>query len=186
MARRNIAEILTGAVILLIAAGFLAYAVAHSGRASAAGYSLHATFNNIAGLSVGSDVRLGGVKIGSITDQRINPETYLAEVTMTVDDGIKLPKDTGAEVTSDGLLGGKYLALSPGGDEAMLQPGGTITITQSAVSIEQLLGKFIFSATSITNAMQGGGGAGQEKPIQEKPAQDQPAPGKPALGGAVK
>src|SRR3954469_19559160 len=110
MARRNTAEILTGAVVLLIAAGFLGYAVAHSGRSSASGYALHATFNNIAGLSVGSDVRLGGVKIGSVTSERINPENYLAEVTMMVSDAIKLPKDTSAEVTSDGLLGGKYLA----------------------------------------------------------------------------
>jgi phospholipid/cholesterol/gamma-HCH transport system substrate-binding protein len=155
--------------VLLIAAGFLVYAVAHSGRSTTSGYDLHATFNNIAGLSVGSDVRLGGVKIGSVTDQRINPSTYLAEVTMTVDGAIKLPKDSSAEVTSDGLLGGKYLALSPGGDEAMLPPGGRITITQSSISIEQLLGKFIFSASSIANAAQGGGGAAQDKPAQGAP-----------------
>jgi phospholipid/cholesterol/gamma-HCH transport system substrate-binding protein len=174
MGRRNTAEVLTGAVVLLIAAGFLIYAVAHSGRSTASGYALHANFNNIAGLSVGSDVRLGGVKIGSVTDQRINPSNYLADVTMTVDDAIKLPKDTSAEITSDGLLGGKYLALTPGGDEAMLQPGGKITITQSSISIEQLLGKFIFSATSITNAAQGGAGGAQEKPGGDKPAQGAP------------
>ncbi len=79
---------------------------------------------------------------------------------MNVDDGIKLPKDTSAEVTSDGLLGGKYLALSPGGDAAMLPPGGTITITQSSISIEQLLGKFIFSAGNLASSMHNGESGG--------------------------
>lgn len=165
MARRNIAEVLTGAVVLLVAGAFLAYAVAHSGRSGAAGYLLHANFDNIAGLGVGADVRIGGVKVGAVTDERINPENFLAEVTFTVSDGLKLPKDSSAEITSEGLLGGKYLALSPGGDSAMLTPGGTITITQSSISIEQLLGKFIFSATNLVNGGQGAGqGAGQGKP----------------------
>ncbi|MBV9655851.1 MAG: outer membrane lipid asymmetry maintenance protein MlaD, partial [Acetobacteraceae bacterium] len=140
MARRNAAEVVTGAIVLVVAGGFLTYAVGHSGRSIAAGYPLHANFDNISGLSVGSDVRIGGVKVGSVTDQRINPQNYLAEVTLAVNNDIKLPKDSSAEVTSDGLLGGKYLALSPGGDATMLQPGGLITVTQSSISIEQLLG----------------------------------------------
>ena len=174
MARRNVGEVLTGAVVLLVAAAFLAYAVAHSGRTASGGYMLHANFDNIAGLGVGADVRIGGVKVGSVIDARINPENYLAEVALTVRDGINLPKDSSAEITSEGLLGGKYLALSPGGDSAMLAPGSTITITQSSISIEQLLGKFIFSATNMVNATsQGAGQAGaQGKPGQEKPAQD--------------
>ena len=156
MARRNAAEVVTGAVVLLVAAGFLAYAVAHSGRGGVSGYELHATFDHIDGLGVGSDVRLAGVKVGSVVDERIDPKTYLANVTLTVRDGIALPKDTGAEVTSEGLLGGKFLNLTPGGDTATLQPGQTITITQSSVSLEQLLGKFIFSVTDMVNAVKGG------------------------------
>jgi phospholipid/cholesterol/gamma-HCH transport system substrate-binding protein len=168
MPGRNFAEIVTGAAVLLVAAGFMAYAVAHSGRTETGGYLLHASFDNIGGLSVGSDVRLGGVKVGSVMETRINPENFLAEVNMRVSDAMKLPKDTSAAVTSDGLLGGKYLALSPGGDTAILPPGGTITITQSSVSIEQLLGKFIFSATSPGGAAgsgsQGGGSPGGSSP----------------------
>jgi phospholipid/cholesterol/gamma-HCH transport system substrate-binding protein len=163
MAQRNAAELLTGAAVLVVAGGFLAYAVGHSGRSVAAGYPLHATFDNISGLSVGSDVRIGGVKVGSVTDQKINPQNYLAEVTLALNDQIKLPKDSSAEVTSDGLLGGKYLALSPGGDTTMLPPGGTIGITQSSISIEQLLGKFIFSAGNLASSMQNKDqGAGQQ------------------------
>ena len=113
MARRNVAEVLTGAAVLVIAGGFLTYAVGHSGRSISAGYPLHANFDNISGLSVGSDVRIGGVKVGSVTDQRINPQTYLAEVTLAVNNEIKLPKDSSAEVTSDGLSVEKAIS-SPG------------------------------------------------------------------------
>lgn len=153
MARHSAAELLTGAVILLIAVGFLGYAVAHSGRTASSGYALNAKFDKIDGLSVGSDVRLAGVKVGSVSDTKLDPQSYLAVVTLKLQDNIKLPKDSSAEVTSDGLLGGKFLSLTPGGDSTMLPPGGTITITQSSISLEQLLGKFIFSVTSMVNAV---------------------------------
>jgi phospholipid/cholesterol/gamma-HCH transport system substrate-binding protein len=149
MPRRSIAEVLTGAVVLLIAAGFLVYAVAHSGRTTSSGYQLFAKFDHIDGLSVGSDVRIAGVKVGSVTETRIDPQSYMAVVGLSLRNDIKLPKDSSAEITSESLLGGKYLALVPGGDETMLKPGQTITITQGSISLEQLLGKFIFSVTSM-------------------------------------
>ena len=161
MARRNAVEVLSGAVVLLVAAGFLAYAVAHSGRSSVSGYSLTARFDHIDGLPVGSDVRMAGVKVGSVEAERIDPKTYLAVVTLSVRNGLELPKDSSAAITSDGLLGGKFLSLSPGGDTTMLQPGETITITQSSVSIEQLLGKFIFSVTDLVGALKPTPGSGQ-------------------------
>ncbi len=156
MARRNAVEVAVGAVVLLVAAGFLAYALARSGRSASEGYPLTAQFDHIDGLSVGADVRLAGVRVGSVTSAKINPQSYLAVVTLNVQDGLSLPKDSSAEITSDGLLGGKYVSLSPGGDAAMLKPGGTITITQSSVSLEQLLGKFIFSVTDMVNAVKSG------------------------------
>ena len=161
MARRNAAEVAAGAVVLLVAAGFLAFAVAHSGRSAVSGYTLHASFDRIDGLPVGSDVRIAGVKIGNVTSETINPKTYLANVGFTVADTIRLPKDSSAEITSESLLGGKYLSLVPGGDEQMLPDGGTVTITQSSVSLEELLGKFIFSVTDMVNAVKAGqtGGA---------------------------
>ncbi len=155
MARRSAGEVLTGAVVLVIAAGFLGYAVAHSGRTIVSGYDLHANFDRIDGMGVGADVRLAGVKVGSVMAARIDPKTYLANVTLNVADSIRLPKDTSAEVTSEGLLGGKFLNLTPGGDSTMLKPGDVITITQSSVSLEQLLGKFIFSVTDMVNAVKG-------------------------------
>lgn len=154
MARRSAAEIITGAVVLVVAAGFLLYAVANTGRASVGGYTLTATFDRIDGLSAGSDVRLAGVKVGSVTATRVDPQTYQASVTMTVQGGLQLPTDTSAQVTSDGLLGGKFLSLVPGGAEKMLAPGQRITITQSSVSLEDLLGKFIFNVGDLTSAVQ--------------------------------
>jgi len=150
MARRSVAEVLSGVAVLLVAAGFLAYAVAHSGRGAVSGYTLIAKFNDMA-----------GVKVGSVIAERIDPQSYLAVVTLSVQDGLQLSKDSSASVTSDGLLGGKYLALAAGGDTTMLQPGQTITITQSSISLEQLLGKFIFSVTDLVGAMKPAPGSGK-------------------------
>lgn len=159
MARRNAAEIVTGLAVLVVAAGFLGYAVAHSGQSSVGGgYPLYARFNSIAGLNVGSDVRIAGVKVGTVDDATIDPKSYLAQVKMTIRNGVELPKDTSIVVSSESLLGGEYLALQPGGDEAILKPGDTITATQGAVSLQDLLGRFIFSATNMVSAMTQNGG----------------------------
>jgi phospholipid/cholesterol/gamma-HCH transport system substrate-binding protein len=167
MIRRNLAEVLTGLVVLIAAIGFLVYAIANSGRAAVGGgYPLYAKFNNVAGLTVGSDVRMAGVKIGVVDDETIDPKTYLAEVRMTIRRGVELPKDSSIEVASESLLGGEYLSVQPGGDTETLQPGQSITITQGAVSLQDLLGKFIFSATNMVNAMTGSGGKGGGQPGQ--------------------
>jgi len=160
MPRRNLAEVLIGAVVLLVAAAFLAFAIAHSGRGPGNGYQLYARFDHIGGLSVGSDVRMAGVKVGRVDSTSLDPATYQAVVGFTVAHDVKLPKDSSATIASESLLGGNYLSLSPGGDEAMLQPGQTVTITQSAINIEELLGKFIFSASSLATSVQGGAGHG--------------------------
>jgi len=170
MRRRSIAEVLTGAVVLLVAAGFLAYAVAHSGRTTSSGYTLYAKFDHIDGLGAGADVRLAGVKVGNVSEERIDPQSFQAVVSLSVRDDIKLPKDTGAIITSESLLGGKYLSLQPGGDETVLQPGQTITITQSSVSLEELLGKFIFSMTNV----QKGGQSGSSPPGGAQPGAAKP------------
>jgi phospholipid/cholesterol/gamma-HCH transport system substrate-binding protein len=151
VARRNLAETLTGAIVLVVAIGFLGYAVTNTGRSTVGGYLLHARFDHIGGLAAGSDVRLAGVKVGSVTSTRVDPQTYQADVAFTVEDAVKLPRDSSAEITSDGLLGSQYLSLSPGGDEQMIPPGGTVTITQGAVNLEQLLGKFVFSVTNLNS-----------------------------------
>ncbi|WP_144299876.1 outer membrane lipid asymmetry maintenance protein MlaD [Elioraea rosea] len=154
MNRKSFAEIIAGALVLGVAAVFLYYAVSHSGRAMSQGYAVTARFDRIDGLSQGADVRLSGVKIGSVVEQRIDPDSYLAVVTMRVDPSIRLPLDTSAEITSESLLGGRYIALVPGGSDTMIRDGGTIEATQAAVSLEALLGRFIFSVTDLVGALQ--------------------------------
>jgi phospholipid/cholesterol/gamma-HCH transport system substrate-binding protein len=157
-------EVATGAVILAVAAGFLAYAILHSGHGAvnADGILLRANFDRIDGLSNGADVRIAGVKVGSVTSSRIVPETFAAQLTLRVDRSLKLPTDTSAEITSEGLLGGKYVSLVPGGSERFLADGGQITETQGSVSLESLLGRFIFSVTQMnTQPNQGQAGQGQ-------------------------
>ncbi|PYD78022.1 outer membrane lipid asymmetry maintenance protein MlaD [Komagataeibacter sucrofermentans] len=166
-AGRQPAELLAGFAVLAGLAGLLAYAVLDKGRPHETGYRLNAGFAHIDGLSIGSDVRLAGITVGQVVDERVDPKTYAAQVTFTVRPDIRLPDDTAAIITSDSLLGGKYIALSPGGDDKMLAPGGTIGETQGAISLEQLLSKFIFSVTdTLTKAR-------QDKASQATP----PAPG---------
>ncbi len=123
MRRHSVVEVLTGAIVLIVAAGFLGYALAHSGRSGGSGYDLSANFDHIDGLGVGSDVRVAGVKVGTVTSEQIDPKSFEAVVNFTVRDDIRLPKDSAAIITSESLLGGKYVSLQPGGDDAALRPG---------------------------------------------------------------
>jgi phospholipid/cholesterol/gamma-HCH transport system substrate-binding protein len=148
MARHNPAELATGAVVLAVAGGFLVFAVANTGRSFGhAGYSLHASFDHVDGLAAGADVRIAGVKVGSVQSITLDPKTYEADVSFSVQDGVSLTTDSSATVATDGLLGGKYLALADGGEDKTIPPGGSVTITQGSVNLEALLGKYIFGAT---------------------------------------
>jgi phospholipid/cholesterol/gamma-HCH transport system substrate-binding protein len=155
MKGRNLAEVVMGAVVLAAAALFLGYAILHGGRAPVtAGITLTAAFDRVDGLAQGADVRIGGVKVGSVTGLAIDPQSFQAIATLRVRSDLRLPRDSSAEIQSEGLLGGRYVAIVPGGAEAVLADGGRITETQGSISLESLLGRFIFSVTQ----MNGGGG----------------------------
>ncbi len=144
---RNLVETVMGAVVLLIASFFLIFAYNTSDLRPVSGYQLKARFNSVEGLQPGSDVRIGGVKVGSITQQRLDPETFQAVVTMTLRKSVRLPTDSIASVTGDSLLGGKYLKLTPGASKTILAAGGEIKNTQDALVLEQILGRMIFLLT---------------------------------------
>lgn len=144
---KNIFETLVGALVLAVAVGFVIIAYQSGSVTATDGYELTAKFDRVDGLNVGSDVRVSGLKVGSVVNQHIDPATYLAIVTLTIDDKVKIPKDSIAEIVSNGLLGGKYLALVPGGDEAMFADGEEIRFTQPSISIESLIGKFLFGGS---------------------------------------
>ena len=98
--------------------------------------------DSVEGLNVGSDVRLGGIKVGTVVSQELDPLTYLAVVRIGIAEDVRIPTDSMVQVVSEGLLGGRYMAIVPGAEDAMLGPGGEIRYTQSAVNIEQLIGRF--------------------------------------------
>lgn len=161
----NVVETLIGAVVLVVAAIFLAFAYTTSGVSAVNGYTLTARFSSVDGLGVGSDVRVSGIKVGTVTGQTLDPATYQAVVHFTVEPQIKLPKDSSAKIASSGLLGSNFLSIEPGGSETMLKPGGEIRYTQGSVNLMDLIGQAIFSAAGS----KGGQGA------QKAPAAGQPA-----------
>lgn len=142
----NAIETVLGAVVLAIAAFFLVFALDAASTGKVSGYEVTANFSKADGISSGLDVRISGVKVGSVTSTELDPKTYLAKVTMSIMPNIELPVDTVAKVASEGLLGGKYMALEPGAEEEMIQPEGQIQYTQASLNLEEMIGKFIFSA----------------------------------------
>ena len=142
----NRLEILTGAAVLAAAIGFFAYAGHSSGLGGAAGtYPLKASFRSIEGVSPGSDVKLAGVKVGTISGMTLNPTTYMADVVVDLNKSILLPTDSAILISSEGLLGGNYVEIVPGGAPDNLAPGAEIEDTQGAVSLVSLLLKFVGS-----------------------------------------
>lgn len=140
----NRAEVLAGAVVLAVAVGFLAYAANSSGLGpSASTYPLVASFRSAEGITVGSDVRLAGVKVGTITGLTLNPTTYMADANVALDKSVLLPTDSAILISSEGLLGGNFVELVPGGSPDNLAPGDEIEDTQGAVSLITLLMKFV-------------------------------------------
>jgi phospholipid/cholesterol/gamma-HCH transport system substrate-binding protein len=139
-------ETLIGGAVIVIAAAFFmfAYQTSNKGQASG-GYRLSAEFDNAAGVSVGTDVRVAGVKIGSVVDFSLNPENFQANVVMEIDPEVKFTEDTTAKVTSEGLLGSNFIALEQGGAETMLADGGIISNTQGAVDIWSLISQAMFA-----------------------------------------
>ncbi len=141
----NITEVLTGGAVLAIAAGFLFYAgqVGGVGVSSAGFDNYTASFRSAEGIGLGTDVRLAGVKVGSVTGMELDPATFRAETRFTLQNDVALPDDSAIVVSSEGLLGGSFLEILPGGSPFNLEPGDEILDTQSSVSIVQLLLKFV-------------------------------------------
>ena len=141
----NITEVLTGGGVLAVAAGLLIYAGQGGGvgvgASDAATYS--ASFRSAEGIGIGTDVRLAGVKVGSVLDMRLDPATFRAETRFTIQDDVLLPDDSAVLISSEGLLGGSFVEILPGGSAFNLDPGSEIEDTQSSVSIVQLLLKFV-------------------------------------------
>jgi phospholipid/cholesterol/gamma-HCH transport system substrate-binding protein len=146
ISQNNWAETIIGAVVVLVAIGFLLLTYLRTGTGSfSTGYEVLARLPKVDGLGVGTDVRISGIKVGSVSDLVLDPKNYLVTVHMNIRDDIKLPTDSSMMITSSGILGSSYLSIAPGGDEANIKPGGYIENTQAANSADlmSLAGRFI-------------------------------------------
>jgi phospholipid/cholesterol/gamma-HCH transport system substrate-binding protein len=149
MVKMRTMEIMVGAFMAagFVALFFLAMQVSNLSTATDGnGYEINARFDNIGGLKVRSAVTMAGVRIGRVTRIVFDDSTYEAVVTMLIDPNHRtIPDDTFAKIYTAGLLGEQYIGLDPGGSEAYLKEGGSITLTQSALVLEEIIGQVLFN-----------------------------------------
>ncbi len=141
--RDQIAETLVGAIVLAIAIAFLAYSLTITDRAGGGGYPLSVEFGSADGLASGADVRLSGVKVGSVSGIKLDTTTYNAIVDFTVSSGVQIPTDSSVSLKNEGLLGGVYLSIEPGGEEEYLAAGSRLEFGQGAIDVIRLLSEFV-------------------------------------------
>lgn len=164
MQQSNVVETVIGAIVVAVAVLFLAFAYKSTGG-SLSVYDVQARLAKVDGLGPGTDVRISGIKVGSISNLTLDPKTYQVTVHMSIQNDIKIPVDSSLLVTSAGILGSSYLAITPGGDDQMLTPGGMIENTQGAVDVMGLVNRFVNT----------GGGQTGSAPAAPKPATPPPA-----------
>lgn len=171
--KENVVEALVGLLVVLVALWFVGSAYARTSAGGSGGYLLTARFPNATGISVGTDVRASGIKIGKVETQRLDPKTFQAVVQLRVGNDIHFPTDSSAAITSEGILGGSYISLSPGGDTTMLKAGDEIADTQGAQDLMGLMGQFINRS---------GTSGSKVPPAAANPAGSAPAPSGPGAG----
>ena len=154
--QNSLVETLIGAAVIAVAALFLTYAYTSTGSGAVSGYEVMAKFNRADGVNVGTDVRLSGIKVGTVARMALDPMTFNAVLTLALDSSVKLPDDSSVRITSDGLLGNQYLSIEPGGSQTPIPPGGEIENTQGSIDLLGLLGKAMFGSGSGSAAPSGG------------------------------
>ena len=142
----NLVETLVGFGVIVVAAIFIFYGYSATDSSSSDGYVISAEFDRVDGLTIGSDVRMSGIKVGTVTALSLDSQSYAANVSIIISSDIDLPDDTSAKITSEGLLGGNYISLSAGGSEDMLSGGDEILYTQGSVDLIGLVSQALFSA----------------------------------------
>ncbi|WP_174273725.1 outer membrane lipid asymmetry maintenance protein MlaD [Sphingomonas bacterium] len=158
--RENLGEALVGLAVVLLAGFFIVFAWRATGGAHGGGIKVTALFPNASGVNVGTDVRVAGLKVGQVTQQTLDPQSYQVAVTLALDPSVRLPADSSAAITSEGLLGSTFIALSPGGAEQPLKNGDTISDTQGAMDLMALIGQFINKPSAAPPSADQATGAG--------------------------
>lgn len=172
MNQNNTVETIIGAIVVAVAVAFLFFAYRSTSAGGLGGYEITAKMARVDGIAIGTDVRLSGIKVGTVTDLTLNPN-YLVTVHLRIRNDIQIPDDSSLIVTSSGLLGSSYVSISPGGDDTMLKDGGQIRTAQGSVDLMGLVGRFINGNGSS------GGNPPPQKPKPNQPPANNP-PQKPA------
>lgn len=142
-------EITVGFLVLIITLVFFVFAYNSSNSIKPqGGYNVSANFDNVEGIVQGSDVMMSGIKIGYVDELKLDPKTFLAFVKLRIEKYVILPEDSRASIISSGLLGAKFISITPGSSDLNLQANDRIKYTQSAINLESLIGKFIYSSSS--------------------------------------
>ena len=140
-------ETIMGIVVIFVAAFFLYFAYQVSDLQFVKGYDINARFLKVGGLNVGSDVRINGIKVGTVIAQNLDPEDYVADVELSISSNIQLPKDSVVSIVSDGLVGNKFIKIEPGKSKEFLQNGDTVANTKDFKTLEDMVGEIIFMVT---------------------------------------
>jgi phospholipid/cholesterol/gamma-HCH transport system substrate-binding protein len=146
--QNSIVETIIGAAVVAVAVLFLVFVYNTSGKAEAGGYEVLAKFNRVDGVNVGTDVRMSGIKIGSVSALQLDPKSFMAVAHLSIAGDVKLPTDSSVRITSQGLLGNQYLSIEPGSETKTIPPGGEIENTQGSIDLIGLLGKTVFGGGS--------------------------------------
>lgn len=146
--QNSLVETLIGAIVVVVAGVFLFYGYSTAGIHNTGGYVVSAEFDRVDGLANGSDVRMSGIKIGTVVSQKLDQESYKAVLAIDLDSKVKIPDDSSAKITSESLLGGNYVSITPGGSETPLENGSEIMFTQGSVDLMSLIGQAVFSTGS--------------------------------------
>lgn len=156
----NTVETLIGAAVVAVAVVFVVFAYRTVGNTSLNGYELTASMSRVDGVAIGTDVKLAGIKVGTVAKMALEPN-YLVRVTMNIHNDVQVPDDSSLVVTSSSLLGSHYLSISPGGSDNMLKPGGVIANTQGSIDMIGLISRF---AGGISGNKDSGGESGGDTP----------------------
>ena len=147
MMNKKPVETIMGIVVIFVAAFFLYFAYQVSDLQVVKGYDINARFLKVGGLNVGSDVRINGIKVGTVISQNLDPEDYVADVKLSISSNIQLPKDSVVSIVSDGLVGNKFIKIEPGKSKEFLQNGDTVANTKDFKTLEDMVGEIIFMVT---------------------------------------
>lgn len=147
MMNKKPVETIMGIVVIFVAAFFLYFAYQVSDLQVVKGYDINARFLKVGGLNVGSDVRINGIKVGTVIAQNLDPKDYVADVKLSISSNIQLPKDSVVSIVSDGLVGNKFIKIEPGKSKEFLQNGDTVANTKDFKTLEDMVGEIIFMVT---------------------------------------